>query len=417
MNKEWFANVQNKFNNKNKKQMKIVHASLFSGFGAPDIAAQSLGWTNAFHCEINDFCNTILNYWFPLSICYKDVTKTDFRKWRGKIHVLTGGFPCQPFSVAGKRQGANDDRYLWPEMLRAIREIQPDWVVGENVAGILSMVQPGEEIKMGSQSTLFGEDNNQTELRQEFVIETICKDLEREGYSVQPVIIPACSVGAPHRRDRIWFIANRTGGIGCERSESPYRSFSHSLGDGCLPSGQGVETEEYGRQELCESGSGRDQTQRIDGLSGLQESTSHSGCFGLHHGVHQGCELFGEDVADGQYTKDVTEREQLELGSFESDRPSVHADRKQLEGRIDKKEPPISILESMRTDTCNLRDWKDFPSQPPICRGDDGLPFDVDCLTIPLSRWKQESIKGYGNAIVPRVILQIFLAIEKSYEQ
>ena len=142
---------------------------------------------------------------------YGDITKQIFKEWRGKIDVLSGGFPCQPFSLAGQRKGADDNRYLCPQMLRVIREIRPTWVVGENVAGILTMVQPGAEVEVGGQASLFGEDYRKRVLhRQEYVIETICRDLEREGYAVQPLLIPACAVGAPHRRDRIWFIAHRT---------------------------------------------------------------------------------------------------------------------------------------------------------------------------------------------------------------
>lgn len=136
---------------------KFTHGSLFSGIGGPEIAAEEMGWKNMFHCEINPFGRKILDYWFPNSKSYEDITKTNFTEWRGKINVLTGGFPCQPFSCAGQRKGAEDDRYLWPEMLRAIREIQPDWVVGENVAGILSMVQPGSETALGREESLFGE--------------------------------------------------------------------------------------------------------------------------------------------------------------------------------------------------------------------------------------------------------------------
>ena len=169
----------------------MTHGSLFSGLDAPSVAANWMGWENAFHCEINDFCNTILKYWFPNSKHYEDITKTDFSQWRGRIDILTGGFPCQPFSVAGQRKGADDNRYLWPHMLRAIHEIRPDWVIGENVAGILTMVQPGQETEVGSQSTLFGESEPVFKRRQQYVVETICRDLEREGYSVQPVLIPA----------------------------------------------------------------------------------------------------------------------------------------------------------------------------------------------------------------------------------
>lgn len=137
------------------------HASLFSGIGAPELAAYWLGWENVFHCEINPFCRQVLNYWFTNSKSYEDITKTDFREWQGKIDVLTGGFPCQPFSVAGKRKGTEDNRYLWPEFKRAIREIRPPWVVGENVAGILSMVQPGKKADMESMPATEHEDKQE----------------------------------------------------------------------------------------------------------------------------------------------------------------------------------------------------------------------------------------------------------------
>ena len=187
----------------------MTHASLFSGIGGGEIAASMMGWENVFHCEIQEFPRRVLEYWYPNSTSYEDITKTDFTPWRGKIDILTGGFPCQPFSTAGKRKGADDDRYLWPEMLRAIREIQPSWVAGENVAGILLMVQPGSESEVGGETSLFGEDNEIRERRQQYVVETVLQDLEREGYTVQPFVIPACAVGAPHRRDRVWFIARR----------------------------------------------------------------------------------------------------------------------------------------------------------------------------------------------------------------
>lgn len=187
----------------------MTHASLFSGIGGAEIAASWLGWQNLFHCEIQEFQRKVLAYWFPESISYEDITKTDFRQWRGKVDILTGGFPCQPFSIAGKRLGAKDDRYLWPHMLRAICDIQPTWVVCENVAGIISMVQPGKEVDMGGKASLF-EENYRTREEQLYTIEGICQGLEQAGYSVQPIVIPACAVGAPHRRDRVWIVANRT---------------------------------------------------------------------------------------------------------------------------------------------------------------------------------------------------------------
>jgi len=104
----------------------MTHASLFSGIGGFDLAAEWMGWENVFHCEINPFGQKILKYYWPKAISYGDITKTDFTIWRSRVDIITGGFPCQPFSIAGKRKGTADDRHLWPEMLRAIQEIATD---------------------------------------------------------------------------------------------------------------------------------------------------------------------------------------------------------------------------------------------------------------------------------------------------
>ena len=156
--------------------------SLFSGIGGFDLAAEWMGWENVFHCEWNEFGQKILNHYWPNAKSYGDITKTDFNIHRGRIDILTGGFPCQPYSSAGKRLGKEDDRHLWPEMLRAIREIRPAWVVGENVSGIVSW-------------------------NGGLVFEEVQTDLENEGYEVQPILLPAASVGAQHQRERIWFIS------------------------------------------------------------------------------------------------------------------------------------------------------------------------------------------------------------------
>ena len=163
--------------------MAFLHASLFSGIGGFDLAAEWAGWENAFNCEIDPFCRQVLKYHFPNAVQYEDIKTTDFTVWRGKIDVLTGGFPCQPFSTAGKRKGTADNRYLWPEMLRAIREIRPRWVVGENVRGIISW-------------------------NRGMVFEQVHADLEAERYEVQAYVLPACGVDAPHQRYRTWIIAH-----------------------------------------------------------------------------------------------------------------------------------------------------------------------------------------------------------------
>lgn len=176
----------------------MVHASLFSGIGGFDLAAEWMGWTNAFHCEWNPFGQKILKHHFPNSISYNDITKTDFTKHEGQIDIITGGFPCQPYSTAGLRKGKADERHLFPEMLRVIEEVKPRWVIGENVRGLVSW---GGEL----------------------VFEEVHADLESKGYEVQAFIIPAASVGARHQRARVWFIAHSK----CPRLE--YRSQASNL--------------------------------------------------------------------------------------------------------------------------------------------------------------------------------------------
>lgn len=224
----------------------MTHASLFSGIGGAELAASWMGWTNLFHCEINPFGRKVLEHWFPNSISYDDITKTDFTMWRGKVDVLTGGFPCQPFSLAGRRKGAEDDRYLWPEMLRAIGEIQPAWVVGENVAGLATMVQPGETADMGRTDDLF-EENHLYRTVQEYTLDAIIRSLESIGYAVQSFLVPACAVGAPHRRDRLWIVAHRTD-AGAENK--PARTVHpHTARPAADTIDTGVRTPQYGREQ------------------------------------------------------------------------------------------------------------------------------------------------------------------------
>jgi len=160
--------------------MKML--DLFSGIGGFSLAASWCNIETVAFCETDKFCQKVLNKNFPGIEIYEDIKKLNGKEITdkyGAIDIICGGFPCQPFSVAGKRKGKEDDRYLWPEMLRVISEIKPAWVVGENVTGIVSM-------ELGK----------------------VCSDLEAEGYEVQPLIIPACGVNAPHRRNRVWIIAN-----------------------------------------------------------------------------------------------------------------------------------------------------------------------------------------------------------------
>ena len=235
-------------------------------------------------------------------------------------------------------------------MLRVIRETRPLWVIGENVAGITNMVQPGSETDVETKSDQDEENYKETILEQEYIINTICDDLEREGYSVQPIIVPACGVGAPHKRYRIWFIASD-----------------------------------------CSDA-------RVEGLRQGREDKIH------------GFE-FTSQTRD-KIRRLITDTSGLRSHRFLYDKED---DKKQrsTENRLFKK------YACRDWDGRGSTQWKSFPTQSPICRGNDGLPFNVDNLTIPYGKWRKESIKAYGNAIVPLIAVKIFEMIKKieGYEQ
>ena len=157
----------------------LTHLDLFSGIGGFALACRWAGIETVQFVEIDPFCQKILAKNFSGVPIHEDI-KT-FKWTEASPFLITGGFPCQPFSCAGKRRGKEDDRFLWPEMLRVISEARPTWVIGENVAGFINLG-----------------------------LDDCISDLESEGYEVQVFVIPACAVNAPHRRDRVWILGRRT---------------------------------------------------------------------------------------------------------------------------------------------------------------------------------------------------------------
>jgi DNA (cytosine-5)-methyltransferase 1 len=327
------------------------HGSLFSGIGGFDLAAEWMGWENVFHCEWMEFPRKVLDYYFPNADSHIDICKTDFKKYEGTIDIITGGFPCQPFSMAGKRKGTDDERYLWGEMLRAIQEIKPTYVIAENVFGI-------------------------TNIDGGMVFEQVCLDLENEGYEVQPFIIPAAAKNAPHRRDRVWFIAFNTNSIRLDnRKINTWRGRDNestgSIGKitrnatDTLPIRlqQCKDRTKMGRgqEEICREGS--------KSTNGIDATNT------LHKGLQRGPEINGR------------EKYNAERGG---NGVNIGADGKNISGKI-------------------RREFQEFPTQSPICGGDDGLPTELDGITF--SKWRAESIKGYGNAIVPQVAYELFKII------
>jgi DNA (cytosine-5)-methyltransferase 1 len=329
----------------------MTHGSLFSGIGGFDLAAHWMGWDNIFHCEWNEFGQKVLKHHFPTSKSYNDITKTDFSIHRGEIDILTGGFPCQPYSTAGLRKGKADERHLFPEMLRAIKEIKPRWIIGENVRGLVSW---GGGL----------------------VFEEVCSDLEREGYEVQPFLIPAASVNAPHRRDRIWFVANSNNKRGCTK-----------LGE---VSGKDAKISEWDKDA---------QFSHTDKFY-----AANTECLRLEHIEERGNIYQSTSKAQserGEFTKSI------KANGNNGDVANTISERGQLQ--TTREYASKQMLRS-NGEKRRIREWEKFPTVSPVCNGNDGLSDRLDSITF--SKWRKESIKSGGNAIVPQVAYELFKTIE-----
>jgi len=224
----------------------LSHGSLFSGIGGFDLAAQWMGWNNIFQVEKDDWCRNVLAKNFPKTERFADIKDFTGYEYTNRIDVISGGFPCQPFSVAGQRKGKDDDRYLWEEMLRVIATIKPTYVVGENVTGIIGMA-----------------------------LDTVLSDLEAQNYTTETYIIPACSKNAWHRRDRVWIVANANS-IGWQDEQ---KENGKSV---CNGEWNNTIKEQGGKQQQCRTGKS----------SSVFPNTDNTGCEEQWEPITDGTELF-----------------------------------------------------------------------------------------------------------------------------
>jgi|688.fasta_scaffold26552_16 DNA (cytosine-5)-methyltransferase 1 len=325
----------------------FTHLGLFEGIGGFMLAARWMGWKTAAWCEWEPFCQRILKHHFPNAIGHGDIKQFDATPYAGQIDILTGGFPCQPYSTAGKRLGKEDDRHLWPEMLRVIREVRPRYVVGENVAGLLSW-------------------------NGGLVFDEVQTNLEDEGYEVWAFVLPACAVDAPHRRDRVWFVA-----------------YSDSNGYKLRRSGEN-------RQQERESDAEQKERQWIWSNS------------------RRACESWPTTNAGGTGWEEFDIAAKPGFAGHSSGcciADAANAESERLSQWNGEQAREQGANATTKRHSC-IPEWSNFPTQSPVCGRNDGVSTGLAGITV--SKHRRESLKAYGNAIVPQVAYQIFKAIEET---
>ena len=324
--------------------------SLFAGIGGFELAATWAGIQPLWSNEIDPFACKVLTKNFNHEIIQKDIREIGKHNLQ-PVDIISGGFPCQPFSQAGKRQGTDDDRYLWPEMCRIIKELRPTWVIGENVAGIVSM-ENGETLKR------------------------ILLDLEDEGYHNEVFIIPSASVGAWHRRDRIWIVSNTR--CQSERGkEKPERSSSDTTGCGGREYSRGTEDS----QDAPNTDSSRyiHRQPKEQPTEGGSESFYKPSSSSTH-----------EDVSDTD-SKRGCRRTTDRKDAANVREPS----RDTVTGRGNTKPSMGGVADGIptRMDGC----WEQEPDIPRVATG---------------VKDRVHRLKGLGNAIVPQVAYELLKAIK-----
>ena len=404
----------------------MTHLSLFSGIGGLDLAAEWAGFETVGQCEWADYPTKVLEKHWPVVPRWRDIrtlTAEDFHARTGlrTVDVISGGFPCQPFSVAGKQKGQEDDRYLWPEMLRVIRELGPRWVVGENVPGILRIAAAD-----------------------------VVKDLEREGYSVVVLDFEAAAVGAPHRRERIAFVGHaECGGQRGNNGRRAGKEFAH----GCTDVAHAGHAEPQGRNQDAKGSAwcARNELAPCGGAdskehpsNGTVENACRGGCVQPENVCQQprGTEFerSGQIVSDAESVRWGTWRSEPagqpgESVSGYGGEAYTHANSKGLQGRQRECVPerageravgeggafPADAESAKREWNGQIKDWaqgrftdichqdsrrgqpdgsEQWAVEPNVGRVANGVPARVDRL------------KCLGNAVVPQQFYPIFRAIK-----
>ena len=342
------------------------HLDLFSGIGGFSLALEKVGFKTVGFCEVDPYCRLLLQkHWKGVTI-HNDIKKLEAKDIREPIDILTGGFPCQPYSVAGKQKGTDDNRYLWPDMFRVIKEIKPTFVIAENVRGIIN-IQDG------------------------MVFETVCSDLESESFEIQTFIIPAAGVGAPHKRERVWIVG-------------------YSKHNGSLTSKirRGNKEADAGTQKRQNQTIKSERTSRSDDNEIMENS---------RRTLRQGAK-FSKENADESKQKNANKFKRSSstsehyVANSNSNREKWNQSKDRQRSRL--KQDSANVANSERIHVQGQQDrsrqkqfrresWWEF--EPNVGRVANGVPGRVYRL------------KGLGNSIVPQIAEEIGKAIWKTLNQ
>ena len=390
----------------------LKHLDLCSGIGGFALGLQSTDFFKTIgFCEIDPYCQKVLKKNFPSVPIFNDIKELKPKELNLQPDIITAGFPCQPFSVAGKQKGKDDDRNLWQETFRIIKESRPTFFIGENVGGIVKLY-----------------------------LDTILKDLESEGYSTRCFNISASSIGAKHRRERIWIVSYSNAGLGIGKNEE-----IQTRGNATTNGSQNVSNSNSrmrgGRRAIGESGIDQErelfttqeksgcQTQNLwsktigcDVVSREEETLSDTLCEGLQG--HKNFSITHEEKIGHFANSSIKRKSNVSNTNVIGLEEHGHSETKESIKRSEK-DADVWNTESTRLESSTKgqreeqlgrastwdeqcqENWWQIESE--FCGVPDGVSYKLD-------KDRANRIKGLGNAIVPQIPYYIGLAIKEMYE-
>ncbi len=343
----------------------MTFLDLCAGIGGLTLGLTRAGMTCVGQVEIDDYCNKILRRHWPDVRRWRDITTLDPAELP-RATLVAGGYPCQPFSVAGQRKGARDDRHLWPFVFRIVAYHRPAWCLFENVAGHVSLG-----------------------------LDAVCSDLEGIGYTCGPLVVPACAVDAPHRRDRVWILANTQHTEWGPSEPSGHVALRPDAGWAQASGRPGASGAHGGAGPLADA----------HGLGRLQGGTGATGRQGPTLPLRGGTSVAdSESLSLRARFRAQEEEKQWGRRSGDGRGPGVSPHANGLTGS--KKFHAAAIPDEERQ-SCRIfaPEWRTWPAEPGVGRVAHGVPGRVDRL------------KGLGNAVVPQLAEMIGLAIVAAHEE